>query len=132
MTDYSNWKVLKSVINYRGDDEEKQAAAQAAQAEYSEVSFWCDENPYTIEETEKYYQTVYIPEPEPHIPTNEEIRQMRERSYQYEVDPITAHIQRLRDTTPMTPEIEAEIDTLVVERDAKFTEIQERYPYHEE
>ena len=115
MTDYSDWKILKS--DYPEHREE-----------YAEVADWCNETQqYTIEDDGTYYKVVPILPP-----TNEEIRQMRERAYQYEVDPITAHIQRLRDTTPMTPEIEAEIDTLVVKRDAKFAEIQERYPYHEE
>ena len=33
MTDYSNWKIEKSIINYIGDDKEKQQAAQTAQEE---------------------------------------------------------------------------------------------------
>lgn len=128
MTDYSNWKVKKSVINYIGDDEEKQAQAHSAQEEYTAVAAWCNENGYTIVEDETYYKTVALPEPTP--PTDEEIRQMREAAYTIEVDPITAHIARLRDTNPMTPEVEAEIAQLISERDAKFAEIQERYPYN--
>ena len=63
MTDFSDWKVFKSVINYRGDDEEKQAQAQAAQEEYSEVAAWCNDNQqYTIGEDETYYMTVALPE----------------------------------------------------------------------
>lgn len=128
MTDYSNWKVKKSVINYTGEDEEKQAQAHSAQAEYTAVAAWCNENGYTIEDDGTYYKVVAIPEPTP--PTDEEISQMRASAYAVEVDTITAHIARLRDTNPMTPEVEAEIAQLISERDAKFAEIQERYPYN--
>lgn len=57
MTDYTNWKVLKSVINYRGDDEEKQAASVIAQEEYEQVLDWCEENPYWVIEDGEYYHT---------------------------------------------------------------------------
>ena len=60
---YENWKVLKSVINYSGDDEEKQKAAQAAQEEYTAVAEWCNENGYMIAETELYYEVQPVPEP---------------------------------------------------------------------
>jgi hypothetical protein len=118
MTDYSNWKILKSELDEHAE-------------EYSQVADWCNENgEYTIEDDGTYYKVVKLPEPTP--PTDEEIRQMREKAYEAEVDSITSHISRLRDTTPMTPEVEAEIADLIVERDAKFHEIQERYPYNEE
>lgn len=72
MTDYSNWKVLKSVINYSGDDEEKQTQAQAAQEQYAEVAEWCNENgQYTIEEDELYYKTVGMIIP---VPTVDELK----------------------------------------------------------
>ena len=130
MTDYSNWKVLKSVINYYGNDEEKQQAAKQASDEYTEVAAWCTEGQqYMIVETELYYEVQAIPAPLP--PTDEEIRQMRERAYEAEVDPITAHIQRLRDTTAMTPDVENEIAELIAERDAKVAAIKERYPYND-
>ena len=131
MTDYSNWKIKKSVINYTGDDEDKITEARAAQKEYENASDWCDDNQdYIMSQDNTYYKTALKPAPIP--PTDEEIRQMREEAYRVEVDPITSHISRLRDTTPMTPEVEAEIADLIVERDAKFQEIQERYPYNEE
>lgn len=64
MTDYSNWKVLKSVINYYGNDEEKQQAAKQASDEYTEVSAWCTEGQqYMIVETELYYEVQPIPAP---------------------------------------------------------------------
>ena len=58
---------------------------------------------------------------------NEYQSQMREKAYVAEVDPITAHIQRLRDDDPESPEI-AE---LIAERTTKRNEIKERYPYAE-
>lgn len=59
---------------------------------------------------------------------NEYQSQMREKAYEAEVDPITAHISRLRDDDPDSPEI-AE---LMAERTAKREEIKARYPYAEE
>ena len=117
MTDYTNWKILKS------DLDEKQE-------EYTTVAEWCNESgQYTIEDDGTYYKVVAIPEPTP--PTDEEIRQMREKAYEAEVDPITAHIQRLRDME-QTEEVKAEIAELIAERDTKVQEIKERYPYNEE
>lgn len=58
MTDYSNWKILKS------DLDEKQE-------EYSQVAEWCNENQqYTIEDDGTYYKVIKLPEPTP--PTEEE------------------------------------------------------------
>lgn len=123
MTDYSNWKVLKSVCNYEGDDPQKQKEAQAAQAEADKVNDWCNENHYMIDEDELYYFTT------PRSPiTHEDVEKLREAAYEAEVDCITAHIQRLRDEE-QTPEIEAEIAELVAERAEKVAEIKERYPY---
>lgn len=53
---------------------------------------------------------------------------MRAEAYRQEVDPITSHIQRLRDAE-QTEEIVAEIAELIAERDVKVAEIKERYPY---
>jgi len=58
---------------------------------------------------------------------NEYQRQKREAAYEVEVDPITAHIQRLRDDDPESEEIA----TLLAERTAKREEIKARYPYAE-
>lgn len=66
--------------------------------------------------------------PEKPIPTEEEIKQLRARAYQQEVDPITSHIQRLRDKE-QTEEIITKINELIAERDAKVQEIVEKYPY---
>lgn len=61
-------------------------------------------------------------------PTEEEQRAKREKAYTEEIDPITAHIQRLRDEE-QTPEIQAEIEVLIAERNEKVRQIKERYPY---
>lgn len=116
MTDYSNWKIKKSDLDTKLD-------------EYKDVAEWCNENGgYMIVEDGKYYKVAPIPEPTP--PTDEEIRQMREKAYEADVDPITAHIQRLRDME-QTEEVKAEIAELIAERDIKVAEIKERYPYNE-
>lgn len=59
---------------------------------------------------------------------NEEMKQARASAYAVEVDPITAHIQRLKDQDPIP---EGEIAELIAEREAKVSEIKERYPYKE-
>lgn len=59
---------------------------------------------------------------------NEYQSAQREKAYVAEVDPITAHIQRLRDDDPESEEI-AE---LIAERTAKREEIKARYPYNEQ
>lgn len=58
---------------------------------------------------------------------NEYQSKMREKAYEAEVDPITAHISRLRDDDPESPDIAA----LIAERTAKREEIKARYPYAE-
>lgn len=58
---------------------------------------------------------------------NEYQSQMREKAYVAEIDPITAHIQRLRDDDPES----AEIAELIAERTEKRNAIKERYPYAE-
>lgn len=65
------------------------------------------------------------------IEKQEEVEQTRKQLYIAEVDPITAHISRLRDEE-LTPEIAAEIAILVEERKQKVEEIKARYPYQAE
>lgn len=50
------------------------------------------------------------------------------KALQTKIKKITAHIQRLRDEE-QTPEIIAEIEALIVERNEKVAEIKSRYPY---
>jgi len=73
-----------------------------------------------------YYVEGYAPK-EPEL-TKEEISQRREHEYQSFVDPITSHINRLRDEE-QTEEIIAEIELLMAERTVKVEEIKARYPY---
>lgn len=61
-------------------------------------------------------------------PTQDEQSEKRAMAYQAEVDPITCHINRLKDEE-QTPDIEAEIADLMAERTEKVAEIKERYPY---
>ena len=97
---------------------------------YTQGAIWCNENNAMIEVIDGEYVIVAIPEPLP--PTKEEQQQAREDAYRNEVDPITCHIQRLRDNDVVTPELEAEIAKLVEERKAKVAEVKARYPYSEE
>ena len=71
-----------------------------------------------------WYVEGYLPEP-----TKKEQSEKRATAYQQEVDPITAHIQRLRDEEEPDEE---EIADLIEERNQKVEEIKERYPYPEE
>jgi hypothetical protein len=66
--------------------------------------------------------------PEKPAPTKEEQEKNREEAYSKEVDPITCHINRLKDEE-QTPEIEAEIEELKQERAEKVEDIKARYPY---
>ena len=82
-----------------------------------------------IEETDKTYflhNGEYIPEPLP--PTKEEQQKARAEAYRLEKDPITCQINSLRDEE-QTPEVIAEIASLVEERKAKVDEIKQRFPY---
>ena len=130
MTDYSNWKVLKSVINYTGDDEKKKAQAQAAQKEYTEVVEWCNENgQYTIEEDSMYYKTVEIVIPEPLPPTHEDIRQARITYRRAHIDDQTAERSRRQANETWTQEDE----TADLALDAEVTAwIEENLPYPDE
>ena len=64
-------------------------------------------------------------------PSNEYQSKQREQAYIAEVDPITAHISRLKDET-QTPDVVEEIEKLKIERAAKRAEIKERFPYYEQ
>lgn len=74
------------------------------------------------------YNGEYLLKSEIPLPTNEEQSTKRAEAYAQEVDPITAHIQRLKDEEH-TEEIIAEIEQLKAERSAKVVEIKERFPY---
>jgi hypothetical protein len=74
------------------------------------------------------YNGEYLLKSEIPAPTHDEQSEKRAEAYQAEVDPITSHIQRLRDAE-QTEEVIAEIEVLIAERDAKVAEIKERYPY---
>lgn len=76
-----------------------------------------------------WYLAGYAPEkPEP---TKEEQQKARENAYIAEADPITCHINRLKDEE-QTEEVIAEIAQLVEKRKAKVKEIKARFPYPEE
>ena len=125
MTDYSNWKVLRSVINYQGNDEQKLIEAQQARQEYCMVNSWCSENPeYWIAETELYYEVQPVPAPIP--PTYEEVRQIRAQYRRTNIDDQTAERVRKMANGTWTAEDEASYLAL----DAEVTHyIEEHFPY---
>ena len=84
-----------------------------------------------IEETDKEY-FMYNGEYVCEVPFDqqvEEMRQARANAYASEVDPITAHINRLRDEEVVTPELEAEIRALMEERKQVVARIKAENPY---
>lgn len=83
---------------------------------------------HTCDDYEQY-EGEYLLKSEVPPPTHEEQSEKRAEAYRIEVDPITSHIQRLRDAEEPDQEKIAE---LIAEREAKVLEIQERYPYPEE
>lgn len=91
---------------------------------YDEVM---EDKEHTLEDYAQYEGEFLLKEDIP-APSEEEQKENRARAYKEEVDPITSHIQRLRDME-QTEEIIAEIEQLIVERDAKVEEIKQRYPY---
>lgn len=71
-------------------------------------------------------------QPEPSLAEkNEAIRSTREMLYRGTVDPLTAQISRLRDEV-QSPEVEQEIQALLVQRSELVAKIQEENPYLEE
>ena len=124
MTDFSDWRVLKSVINYDGDDPVKQAAAQAAQEEADAVNEWCNGNNYMIDEDDLYYFT----KPR-NKPTHEDIKQARIQYRRAHIDDQTAERSRKMANGTWTDDDEASYLAL----DAEVTAyVEEHYPYPDE
>lgn len=92
---------------------------------YTAGAIWCNDNNCTIN-SDWIIEAIVVP-----TPTREEVDEARRQLYIAEVDPITAHINRLRDEE-LTPEIAAEIAELVEERKLKVEEIKANNPYPEE
>ena len=95
---------------------------------YAALAIYCNQNNCHIEDKGEYLESVANP-PAPE-PTQEEQRQKRAAVYQNTIDPITAHIQRLRDEE-QTEEVVAKIQSLINERNEKVLAIQAAYPYPE-
>jgi len=83
------------------------------------ITEYADDNIETAYNGEKYVKG-FAP-----VIDNEYQSKQREKAYVAEIDPITAHIQRLRDDDPES----AEIAKLLAERIAKREEIKAKYPY---
>lgn len=74
------------------------------------------------------YNGEYLLKSEIPAPTHEEQKEKRAAAYCVEKDPITCHIQSLRDEE-QTEEIVAKINALIAERAEVVASIKERYPY---
>lgn len=122
--DYTDWKILKSTIQYIGDDVDKIALAQKAQSEYEDVVFWCENNnEYTIEDDGIYYKVV---EKQPYVPTHEDIRQARIAYRREYIDDHTAERSRKQANNTWTTEDE----TAYLALDSEVTAwIEENLPY---
>lgn len=68
--------------------------------------------------------------PQKTVPTNEEQRQLRANEYAIRIDPITAHISRLRDEE-QTDDVVSEIEKLKQERAEMVEQIKAEFPYFE-
>jgi hypothetical protein len=88
-----------------------------------------------ITETEHNIHLSLVEVEDPSIPEKEVekefMRQMRAEAYKEEKDPITCHIESLKDEE-QTPETQEEISELKQERAEVVENIKERYPYPEE
>ena len=89
---------------------------------YTQGAIWCNKNGCTIN-SNWVIEAVVVPEK-----TREDVEAIRRQLYISRVDPITAHINRLRDEE-LTPELATEIAKLVEERKAKVEEIKANNPY---
>lgn len=96
-----------------------------------EAADWCNSNGKTIVEIEQENGVRRFEIQELPLPTKEEISALREQLYIKDADPITCHINRLKDEE-QTPEIIAEIETLKAERATVIAKIKEENPYPEE
>ena len=90
---------------------------------YTQGAIWCNKNNCTIN-SNWVIEAVVVPEQ-----TREDIEKIRRQLYIAEVDPITAHINRLRDEEATTNELEAEIAKLIEERKQLVEEIKASNPY---
>lgn len=93
--------------------------------QYAELAIYCNANNCHIEDKGDYLEAVENVAP---VLTKEQVEQARADLYCSEVDPITCHINRLKDEE-QSEEVIAEIASLVEERKAKVEEIKARYPY---
>ena len=89
---------------------------------YTAGAIWCNKNGCTIN-SNWVIEAVVVPEQ-----TRADVEAIRRQLYITEVDPITAHINRLRDEE-LTPEIASEIAKLVEERKQVVARIKEENPY---
>lgn len=100
---------------------------------FEEARQWCNENNALFleiapkDDNTRQFQILEMPYEE----KVETVEQTRKQLYIAEVDPLTAHINRLRDEE-LTPEVAAEIAKLVEERKVAVAKIKNNHPYPSE
>ena len=92
-----------------------------------EIDYSEEDDEHTVDDYEQY-QGEYLLKSDVPAPSKDEQKEKRAQAYLAEVDPITAHIQRLRDEAEPDEE---KITALIAERAEKVAEIKARYPYPE-
>lgn len=92
-------------------------------------SYDVEEDTEHVVDDYQQYNGEYLLKSDIPAPTMEEQKEKRAQAYLVEVDPITAHIQRLRDEAE--PD-EQRIAELIEERAEKVAEIQAQFPYPED
>lgn len=99
--------------------------------EYTDAALWCRKNNaylkdiYDVNGARKF-EIKEIEEPEPHIPTREEISALREQAYIKEVDILHAQKDRKTILGTWTEEDEA---NYIAEVKLRSEDIANRYPY---
>ena len=82
-----------------------------------------------VEFAEMFNGIIYTSEEELFKIKTKTVEETRASLYAAKVDPITAHINRLRDEEVTTPELETEIASLIEERKQIVAQIKEENPY---
>ena len=86
-----------------------------------------EDTEHTVEDYE-HYQGEFLHKSDIPAPKKEEVSETRKQLYTEQVDPITAHISRLKDEE-QTEELIAEIEALKAERSEIVAKIKEENPY---
>lgn len=93
--------------------------------QYADLVSYCSQNDCHVEDKGTFLEAVKNEHP---APTINEVKKIRSMLYKQYVDPITSHIQRLRDD--VEPD-EEKIANLISERNELVEKIKQENPYPE-